>query len=592
MSDPGDLKAGPSCGWGVAAAGTAAGPSRPRRVAAVQFEPTLFRKAQNTAALLRLAEEAARAGAELIVLPEMATTGYVFRSRGEIAPLVEPVPGPTTRVFGRLARERRTTLVVGLAEADPETGAFYNSAVVIGPDGEPAGVYRKTHSFHVDTHWAAEGDLGLPVFDGPWPGPLGVLICMDAGFFEAARVQALKGARVVAFPTAWLRASPHPEWRARAAENGLHLVAANRWGEERGVGFAGGTSVLGPRGEVLAVRARGDGVVLADIEPGPPPSWPEPLESLRRRPELYHGLVSHPYLWPSRIVYAELGEGRLGLVAWGPGAWGEEPGRLAGALSGLPVGRDGGEGSAAGEPTAVAAVLPPPEPGLGPGPALAFLREVAARSGAWLGAALAPAGPVVLVGPGGPVGCYATPHLEAAPHSAAASAAAVPGAHGDSAGSAFPVFDLPVGRLGLLTATDLLLPEAPRLLTKAGADAVLVSGCWPEALDPVRFLWAERAETNEMWLAVATDRGEGVHGPPRDPAEPVELRAGGTRGVAVVATLASGSTDGRLATPTRRKERLRRLRPELYVPLCAPPATDGTAGGRTVGRTVGRTGGG
>ena len=58
---------------------------------------------------------------------------------------------------------------------------------------------------------------------------------------------------------------------------------------------------------------------------------------------------------------------------------------------------------------------------------------------------------------------------------------------------------------------------------------------------------------------------------------------GGTRGVAVVATLASGSTDGRLATPTRRKERLRRLRPELYVPLCAPPATDGTAGGRTVG---------
>src|SRR4051794_31983962 len=118
----------------------------PYRVAAIQFEPALFAKEANLEALLRLAEEAAVGGAMLIVTPEMATTAYCWANREEIAGDVEQVPGPTTERFGEIAARHDCWVVVGLAEIAPETGVFYNSAVLIGPEG-PVGLYRKTHAY-------------------------------------------------------------------------------------------------------------------------------------------------------------------------------------------------------------------------------------------------------------------------------------------------------------------------------------------------------------------------------------------------------------------------------------------------------------
>ena len=112
---------------------------------------------------LEMVEEAARNDAKLIVLVEMATTAYCFFDRAEIAPYVEPIPGPTTERFGELAARYGCYIVVGMPEVDPETDIYYNSLALVGPDGV-VGKYRKTHSFISENTWAKDGDLDLPVF--------------------------------------------------------------------------------------------------------------------------------------------------------------------------------------------------------------------------------------------------------------------------------------------------------------------------------------------------------------------------------------------------------------------------------------------
>src|SRR5712692_6829729 len=128
------------------------------RVAAVQYEPTLGEKEKNILDLLRLVEEAARQDARLIVLPEMATTGYCWESRTEIAPHVEPVPGPTTDRFQHLATQYDCYIAISLPEVDPATDVYYNCMALIGPQGL-IGTYRKIHSYMSEPRWARDGDM-------------------------------------------------------------------------------------------------------------------------------------------------------------------------------------------------------------------------------------------------------------------------------------------------------------------------------------------------------------------------------------------------------------------------------------------------
>ncbi|CEO88984.1 nitrilase-related carbon-nitrogen hydrolase [Syntrophaceticus schinkii] len=234
-------------------------------VAAVQFSPELKEKANNINKLYQMAMDAAEKGAKLIVLPEMATTGYCFLDRHEIQGYVEQVPGRTTDIFGEIAREYGCYLVVGIAEVDPVTNNYYNTAVLIGPCGL-VGKYRKTHLYVSDTVWAKEGDLGYPVFDTEI-GKIGCLICMDYYYFEPARMLALQGTEILCNLSNWNEEKcPAPSWYTRAWENVVYVVSTNRCDCERGVRFAGGSGVIAPDGSNIGYLDSGDGVVYAQVD--------------------------------------------------------------------------------------------------------------------------------------------------------------------------------------------------------------------------------------------------------------------------------------------------------------------------------------
>jgi N-carbamoylputrescine amidase len=135
----------------------------PIRVSCIQFAPQIGAVAANVARASDLVRAAAAEGSRLIVLPELASTGYVFESAAEAAALAEPVPGgPTTRAWAALAAELGVHIVAGIAEAAGET--LYNAAVIVGPEGY-LGTYRKAHLWDQENVFFAKGDLGFPVFD-------------------------------------------------------------------------------------------------------------------------------------------------------------------------------------------------------------------------------------------------------------------------------------------------------------------------------------------------------------------------------------------------------------------------------------------
>lgn len=217
------------------------------RIGYVQMEPLLGDCAANRArieACLRSAPEA-----DLLVLPELASSGYNFATREAAWEASEPIDGPLVELLSKLARERGTSYAAGLAErAGPE---LMNSAVVVSPRGL-AGVYRKAHLFWKERELFAPGDSGFPVFDlGGFR--LGVLICFDWRFPEAWRALGLGGADVVAHPSNLV--IPGHAQRALPIHALIHryfTVTANRIGEERGLGFTGRSIICDPRGEILA----------------------------------------------------------------------------------------------------------------------------------------------------------------------------------------------------------------------------------------------------------------------------------------------------------------------------------------------------
>jgi len=241
------------------------GPARPPiRVSCIQFEPQIGAVAANTARAAELVRAAAAEGSGLIVLPELASTGYVFETQEEAATLAEPVPdGPTTRAWATLAAELGIHLVAGIAEK--AGGALYNAAVIVGPEGY-IGTYRKAHLWDRENLFFARGDLGFPVFDTAL-GKVGVAICYDGWFPETFRQLALGGAEIVCIPTNWVPMPDQPAGeaamantlhRAAAHSNGLFIACADRVGTERGQPFEGQSLIIGPKGWPLAGPASRD----------------------------------------------------------------------------------------------------------------------------------------------------------------------------------------------------------------------------------------------------------------------------------------------------------------------------------------------
>lgn len=544
----------------------------PYRVAAIQYEPTLGEKAKNVESLLRLVEEAARNEARLIVLPELATTGYCWESRAEIAPYVEPIPGPTTHRFQQLATRYKCYIALSLPEVDPNTNVYYNSVALLGPDGI-IGTYRKIHSYISEPRWARDGDLGIPVWDTPI-GRLSALICMDADYFEAARIPALHGADVLLFPTNWLdEQSPSSTWIARAFENGVYFIAANRYGRERGVQFSGGSCVLSPDGSIQSYLDTGDGIVYGtvDLAQSRDKRWghmerigttgslntTEQTEGHRfadRRPAEYVTLVQNSYLWePLRYhsLYAlgELPPGQLSCVGIVQTKLQDFPARsvnerLQSLHSMLHTMMND---SAPARPDVL--VLPellfpgPVPPGMGayatpqeiithfqqgaiqiPGPETASLVALADELQISIVIGVAERdqddyyNTVLLIDPEGIYGTYRKLHLTQHDR-----LWATPGNLG------LPVFDTPTGRIGLATGYDVLFPETVRVLAGKGTDLVCAPALLnfpdaiglhptkvphtkivvPEDYDPLHYLlWRVRAAEHNVYLALANWSGQ------------------------------------------------------------------------------------
>jgi predicted amidohydrolase len=222
------------------------------KLAAVQIDPQIMAGEKNLEKIEAWARVAAGQGAQLIVFPECALTGYVFASRAEALPSMETIPGPSSEKLAKLAAELGVFLVAGLLEKDGDRA--YNAAILVGPQGL-IGRYRKNHlPFLGIDRFLDPGNEPFRVYDTPI-ARIGLFICYDCTFPETARVMALHGADILALPTNW------PQGRAlvpkhviivRAFENKVHLVAADRVGQERGARFLGTSKIINAWGETLA----------------------------------------------------------------------------------------------------------------------------------------------------------------------------------------------------------------------------------------------------------------------------------------------------------------------------------------------------
>lgn len=221
----------------------------------------------NVLHLVTKIRQLAKEGAELIVLQELHNSLYFCKQENvNLFDLAETIPGPSTEIFGNLAKELGVVIVTSLFERRA-TGLYHNTAVVLEKDGTIAGKYRKMHipddPGYYEKFYFTPGDLGFKPIDTS-VGRLGVLVCWDQWYPEAARLMALAGAELLIYPTA-IGYDPNDTkeeqerqrmaWqtvqRGHAVANGLPVITVNRVGEEEGVPFWGTSFVAGPQGELL-----------------------------------------------------------------------------------------------------------------------------------------------------------------------------------------------------------------------------------------------------------------------------------------------------------------------------------------------------
>ncbi|MDD3910240.1 MAG: carbon-nitrogen hydrolase [Proteiniphilum sp.] len=229
---------------------------------------------ENISRLLQKIRQLASEGAELIVMQELHNGLYFCQTEDtDVFDQAETIPGPSTNLFGQLAKEFRVVIVLSLFEKRA-AGLYHNTAVVIEKDGTIVGKYRKMHipddPAYYEKFYFTPGDLGFHPIDTS-AGRLGVLVCWDQWYPEAARLMALEGAEILIFPTAigWESTDTDDEkqrqqdaWitlqRGHAIANGLSVVSVNRTGFEpdpsgvtKGIQFWGNSFVCGPQGELL-----------------------------------------------------------------------------------------------------------------------------------------------------------------------------------------------------------------------------------------------------------------------------------------------------------------------------------------------------
>ena len=241
------------------------------KLALVQFQSVLGDTAASVEKACKMIDEAGKQGADLVIFPELATTGYHLATIGpDLATLTERVDGPSVTALREAAARNRVNLIVGISlEYDYQPGVPYNSSVIIDRDGNLMGTFDKVHLWAGERFWF-RGGCDFPVFDMDF-GRVGVMICYDAGFPEAARSLAMQGAEIIACPSAWC-VQDKDIWETnmpcRALENTVFLAAVNRWGAEGDdLYMHGGSMVCNPRGHKLGqIEEEKEDILYVDVD--------------------------------------------------------------------------------------------------------------------------------------------------------------------------------------------------------------------------------------------------------------------------------------------------------------------------------------
>ena len=502
-------------------------------VAAVEFNPEMFEFDKNLERACAVIEEAAVKGARLIVLPEAALSGYIYRDLDQFLPYMDTVPGTATMRIAELTAKYSCYVAIGIAEIDRASRLTYNTGALIGPRGY-IGKYRKNGLNPSDIDWFAPGNTGYPVFQTEL-GAIAMVICYDDTYWEPGRLPMLKGADIIAYICSSDR--PIPKATGRPGEgahstiaavqqlvawNGLAMVAADRNNAETNpttgvtVTYGGAASIWQATGERVAhapatdysnTMANPGTILYAEIDPSRFDN-DQRRTVTRRRPDLYGPLAY--FRAPVDPRATTIGQTISATALQYRTVPGDFEGnvqramRLADRLSSaepasgllvLPA------FSFSGRPTSDKEAGDLAETGLGR--TVQVLGEMAVRSGRHVVGSHVESDQgrlfhtCVLVAPDGKVaGTYRQTHLD-------------PWMTWASAGDSLAVIDTAIGRVGMLTCQDVRFPEAVGVLAVRRADIIAVPTSWDGSyggpLHDAGGLFAHQYPVNTMsqWYATA-----------------------------------------------------------------------------------------
>jgi predicted amidohydrolase len=503
----------------------------PFKVAAVEFNPQLFEFKQNIDPICAIIEEAAKAGAKIIVMPETATSGYIYKDRRQFDPYLDTVPGLTTDAIAKVTKQYDCYVTIGIAEIDRATGLAYNTGALIGPAGY-IGKYRKVGLNPDDQLWFTNGNVGYPVFDTKY-GKLAMEICYDDTYWEVARTAAVKGAQILCFMSSSDRALPDKPGSAgnhstiSAVQeinswNGVALIATDRNNSETNpttgltVYYGGIAAIWSPTGKKLA-QAPGTTpdvsatapprIIYATIDPA---EFDNPIKAsfAERRPDIYTALTFFRSPFDPKAS-TERHPVSAQIVQFTPSAGDRDANyNKITTLIGQPTWKNPGrlivlpEYALTGPPNDAAAAKSFAE--ALDGESVQRMAGLANQTNAHVvfslienaNGKLYPTS--VLLGPDGKIiGTYRKAHLDPNENSWA------------TAGDQFPVFDTGIGRIGMLLGGDTRFPEASGMLCVHRADIIAIPSSWSGQfggyLDVSPDLFAERYPENTMklWYSIA-----------------------------------------------------------------------------------------
>ncbi len=507
-------------------------PTSPFKVAAVEFNPEIFEFDRNLVRACEVIQEAATAGARLVVLPEAALSGYIYQDLEQLRPYLDEVPGRATDAIAKITAEHHCYVAIGISEIDKATGLTYNTGALIGPDGY-IGKYRKNGLNPSDIAWFVPGNTGYPVFETEL-GNICMIICYDDTYWEPARLPAIKGADLIAYICSSDRVVPHGDEtppgthstiaavQQLCAWNGLAMVAADRNNAETNpttgitVTYGGSASIWQANGERIAhapatdrnLTAANPGTILyAEIDPALYDN--DQKKTLdRRRPDLYGPLTF--FRAPSDPIATTQGTDVVCSALQYEIRDGDFDGNLerADALIREIENAPRADGLIVLPAFSFSGIPPTSEKALEfaegeIGRSVQIASDFATRSGRHVVFSHIEKDAnqlfhrVVLVEPGGTiVGSYRQTHLD-------------PSMDWATPGADLPVFTTSIGRIGLLSCEDARFPEASGVLAVRRADLIAIPTRWKGTyggwLHDAAGLFAHRYPTNTMahWYAVA-----------------------------------------------------------------------------------------